>query len=73
MRTSADFTSTDRDRSIFRADAVQRYMQSQKNAELPHLVAPRAFLCLWILVGLLSLAGGFVGWLIQAGTLAGAH
>jgi hypothetical protein len=47
-------------RPIFRADAVRRYIQSQQKAVLPRFICPRTFLCLWILLGLLFLAGGIV-------------
>ncbi len=44
-------------RSLFRAEAVRRYAQSREKVVLPRLVAPRTFLCLWLLLGLLVAAG----------------
>ncbi len=49
-------------RSIFRADAVRRYIQSQQRTTLPRLVRPRIFLYLWFLLGLLLLVVGLIGW-----------
>ncbi len=46
-------------RSIFRAEAVQRYIQNHEEAVLPRLICPRTFLYLWILLGLLLVAGCF--------------
>jgi hypothetical protein len=56
-------------RPIFRTDAVRRYMQNQQKPVLPRFVYPRALLYLWILLGLLFLAGGFVSRLIDANTV----
>jgi hypothetical protein len=55
----------DTNRSIFRADAVRRYMQGREKAVLPQLPSPSTFLFLWILLGLL-LASGLVAWFTQA-------
>ena len=44
-------------RSIFRTDAVRRYVQARELAVLPHLVRPRNVFALWGLLGLLSVAG----------------
>ncbi len=49
-------------RAIFRAEAVQRYIENREKAVLPRFVTPRTFLCLWLLLGLL-VAGGVVAWL----------
>jgi hypothetical protein len=49
-------------RSIFRTEAILRYAQNQSKAVLPRFVCPRTFLCLWILLGLLFLAGSYVTW-----------
>jgi hypothetical protein len=54
----------DTQRTIFRADALQRYMQGRERSVLPQFVSPRTFLCLWILLGLL-VAAGFVAWFAQ--------
>jgi hypothetical protein len=58
-------------RSIFRTDAIRRYAQDQSKAVLPRFVCPRTFLCLWILLGLLFLAGSYVTW-VARGLLSGA-
>jgi len=54
----------DAKRSIFRADAVRRYMQSRQESVLPSFVSPRTFTCLWILLGLLGVSGVVV-WLTR--------
>jgi hypothetical protein len=54
----------DANRSIFRADAIQRYAQSREESVLPRFVSPPVFICLWILLGLL-VAGGFIAWFAQ--------
>jgi hypothetical protein len=59
-------------RSIFRRDAIRRYAQAQDKAVLPRFVCPRTFLCLWILLGLLFLAGSYVTW-VAHGLLLGVH
>jgi hypothetical protein len=48
--------------SIFRTDAIRRYVASREEAVLPRWVSPRTFLYLWFLLGLLlvsSLAAWF--------------
>ena len=50
-------------RRIFRTGAVRRYIQNHQKTVVPRLICPRTFLCLWILLGLLCLAG----------TLAASH
>jgi hypothetical protein len=57
-------------RSIFRAEAVRRYIQNHEEAVLPRLICPRTFLYLWILLGLLLAAGGFVTGLVRGRLLA---
>lgn len=52
-------------RSIFRARAVRRYAETQQKTVLPQFICPRAFLYLWILLGVLLLAGGLVTWLAR--------
>jgi hypothetical protein len=47
-------------RLIFRAEAVRRYIQNQQKAVLPQFFCPRAFLYLWLLLGLLLLGAGLV-------------
>ena len=46
-----------RERSIFRAEARQRYIQNQERVVLPRLVSPRVFIVLWILALVLTVAG----------------
>ena len=57
MKTDAAEPAALQPRPIFRADAVQRYIQSHQKSILPRFVCPRTFLYLWILLGLLLLAG----------------
>jgi hypothetical protein len=52
-------------RSIFRTEAVRRYIQNQREAVLPRFVCPSTFLYLWILLGLLLVAGCCVTWLAR--------
>jgi hypothetical protein len=47
--------------SIFRADAMRRYVSSREEAVLPRWVSPRTFLYLWFLLGLL-LVSSLVAW-----------
>jgi hypothetical protein len=54
-RAAEDLPSTER--SIFRAEALQRYIQNQEKVVLPHLVSPRAFVYLWVLASLIMVAG----------------
>lgn len=49
-------------RSIFRTEAVRRYIQDQQEAVLPQFLCPRTFLYLWIFLVLLLVAGCFVTW-----------
>jgi hypothetical protein len=49
-------------RSIFRDEALRRYVESQEKSVLPPLLAPKTFLCLWLLVGLLAASSAIV-WL----------
>jgi hypothetical protein len=51
-------------RSIFRADAIRRYVSSREEVVLPRWISPRSFFCLWILLGLL-LGGSFMAWLAK--------
>jgi hypothetical protein len=51
-------------RAIFRADAVQRYLQGRNETVLPPFVSPRTFLFLWVLLLLLA-AGLFLAWLAK--------
>jgi hypothetical protein len=47
------------ERSIFRDEARQHYIQKEKKVELPMVVSPRFFVYLWIL-SLLLLATGLI-------------
>ena len=47
-------------RSIFRAEALQRYRENQDRVELPRLVTPRVFTILWVLVLLLLVVGSTI-------------
>jgi hypothetical protein len=53
-----------RDRSVYRPEAVQRYLRAIDRGVLPRLVAPRAIALFWILLGLL-LAGGLGAWFTE--------
>lgn len=48
-------------RSIFRDDAVRRYVESREKTVLPRLVSPRTFIYLWFLLGLLGF-GAIAAW-----------
>jgi hypothetical protein len=48
-------------RSIFRDEAIHRYVESREKSILPRLVSPHTFLYLWLLLGLLVVSG-FVAW-----------
>jgi hypothetical protein len=49
-------------RSIFRAQAFERYSQGPEKTSLPLSIRPRAFLCLWIFLGLFLMASVWAGW-----------
>jgi hypothetical protein len=44
-------------RFIFRAEAFQHYVLNQEKVVLPPLVSPRVFFYLWLLAGLIMIAG----------------
>ena len=48
-------------RSIFREDAVRRYVTGQKKTVLPRLVSPRTFTYLWVLLSVLG-ASSAIAW-----------
>lgn len=48
-------------RSIFRDDAVRRYVESREQTVLPRLVSPRTFIYLWFLLGLLGMSS-IIAW-----------
>jgi len=52
-------------RSIFRPEALRRYAENQEKAILPRLVNPRAFIALWLLLGVCLFAAGIVTWSIK--------
>lgn len=54
-------------RTIFRHKALQQYEQSRNKTVLPRYVSPPIFVCLWILLGLLIIAG-VAAWLGQVPT-----
>ncbi len=39
-------------RSIFRKEAVEKYLHEQEDQVLPKFLSPRLFLCLWVIFGL---------------------
>jgi hypothetical protein len=47
-------------RSIFRSEALQHYIQNQEKVVLPRLVSPRIFIYLWILALTLMVAGAII-------------
>src|SRR6266700_3808067 len=51
-------------RSIFRARALQKYIQSREKSVLPRIVAPPVFAFCWLLLVILMVAG-LVAWLGQ--------
>lgn len=52
------------DRSVFRAEAMRRYIQGRETSVLPEFVSPRTFIYLWIMLGLL-LAAVFAAWFVR--------
>lgn len=48
-------------RSIFREEAIRRYIQGKEKAILPRLVSPRTFIYLWFLLGMLTVSS-VVAW-----------
>lgn len=53
-----------RERSLYRPEAVQRYLMGAQKGVLPRLVAPRILIFLWLLLGLV-LAGAAAAWLAE--------
>jgi hypothetical protein len=47
-------------RSIFRSEARQHYIQTQEQVVLPRLASPRVFVFFWILAMLLTVAGSVI-------------
>lgn len=54
----------DETRPIFRREALSHLVQGQEKSVLPRFIRPRTFLCLWILLGLLIVAG-VLAWAAQ--------
>ncbi len=50
-----------RERSLYRPEAVQRYLATARQGVVPRLGAPRVLLVLWLLLGLLFMAGALAG------------
>jgi hypothetical protein len=48
--------------SIFRDEALRRYVESQEKSVLPRLLSPKIFIYLWLLVALL-IVGSILIWL----------
>jgi hypothetical protein len=59
----------DLNRSIFRADALRRYVESRDELVAPPSVSPRTLVGLWLLLGLLAGAGA-VTWLAAGAAVA---
>ncbi|WP_096588056.1 hypothetical protein [Calothrix sp. NIES-2098] len=51
-------------RSIFREDAVRRYLEGREKSILPRLVSPRTFIYLWFMLGLLGMSS-IIAWLTK--------
>ncbi|MBX6341063.1 MAG: HlyD family efflux transporter periplasmic adaptor subunit [Thermomicrobiaceae bacterium] len=47
-------------RPIFRVDAIRRYSEGREKAVLPRIIRPRTFLCLWLLLALVTAVAGVV-------------
>ncbi len=47
--------------TIFRAEALQHFVEGRERSVLPRFIRPRTFLCLWILLGLF-LSALFMTW-----------
>jgi hypothetical protein len=61
-------------RSIFRYEAVRRYAQGRGKAVLPQFVRPLTFVWLWVLLGLLLVAAGYLASSARfVGDLAGVN
>src|ERR1051325_11135511 len=53
IRTPGENTMLEMNRSIFRAEALQRHLRARQNSVYPRLVRPPIFLFLWIVLFLL--------------------
>lgn len=54
----------DAQRSIFREEAIRRYIESNEKTVLPQLISPQTFAYLWFLLGLLC-ASSLVAWFVK--------
>lgn len=52
--------------TIFRTDAVHRYMQRRGKDVLPHLISPGVFVTLWVVLGMLLLVMGWLFFVMNA-------
>ena len=52
--------SSPTNRSIFRSEAREHYIQNQEKVELPRLISAKLFRYLWVLALLLMAAGSIV-------------
>ena len=57
-------STKEQNRSIFRTEAVERHIAAREKSIWPRFIRPRVFFFLWILLGLLLLAGGLT-WLAR--------
>ena len=48
------------ERSIFRSEALQHYIQNQEKVVLPRLASPRVFVYLWIVALVLLVVGAII-------------
>ena len=57
------------ERSIFRAEARQHYIQRQQRVVMPRLASPRIFVYLWMLALFLTALGSIIAFLPLIGRL----
>lgn len=55
-------TTVSSKRSIFRSSALQHYMEGREKDVLPRIISPPIFRFLWLIFGLLSMAGVIAWW-----------
>lgn len=60
-----------RSRAVFRAEAVQRYLQGQNHPVAPRIATPHAVFYLWILLWILIAGGSLIGFALDAKLHAG--
>ncbi|MGH2598775.1 MAG: hypothetical protein ACRDJ9_05240, partial [Dehalococcoidia bacterium] len=56
--------------TVFRTRALRSYLEDRERSVLPRFVSPRAFLALWLLLGLFA-GAGFTAWLARVPVYAG--